>query len=132
MHQWTGGTSELADRGCYVCGGSDNLLSTDVIIEEEGILALCAGCTVTLAKFGGYRLWSPELEAELENWKVRARDAERYQKLAEDALIDVSSVALSVESRRAQAKAELEAKLSDRNSAGQFVKKVVLEGTSNA
>lgn len=132
MHRWTGGTTELADRGCYVCGGSDNLISTDVIIEQEGILALCTGCIVTAAKFGGYRLWSPEMEAELEDYRVRVRDAEVYRRIAEDAVINIAEAATRVEAQRATEAEAAAAKLAGRDSKGHYVKQSVPEGTSNA
>jgi len=123
MERWTGGTDELAEHGCYICGNRDNLLSTEVIIDTEGILALCSGCVVTLAKFGGYRLWSPEMEAEFEHYKVRARDAEHYQRVAEDAVIKLVEAGTEINARREDEKALLAERLGERDSAGRFVSK---------
>lgn len=49
-------TFQIAKQGCYTCGRGDSLVSTEIIIEGEGILALCPGCIHDLAVSAGYKV----------------------------------------------------------------------------
>jgi hypothetical protein len=119
-----------ASGQCYVCEGTKDLVNTEQIIPEEGLLLLCRTCVVSAARALKFRLWTPELEAELERAKLRARDAEAYQKIAEDAVIGIHDAAESVFKRQADEAEETRRRNDGRNSRGQFVKPDVFE-TSN-
>lgn len=60
-----------AKEGCYTCGRGDELVSTEVSIEGEGILVLCKGCITDMARAGNIAVEPAEAIAELE----RQRDA---------------------------------------------------------
>lgn len=60
-----------AQEGCYTCGRGDQLVSTEVSIDGEGILVLCKGCITDLARAGDIAVEPGEAIRELE----RQRDA---------------------------------------------------------
>ena len=122
MRRYERGPLPPANEGCYVCDSGLHLIDTEVIIQNEGQLLICVGCIISGARKMGYRLWSPEKEAELEDAKVRARNAEALQEVAEDAVIGLVTASSDI-IQRTEEEAELVAKRNDgRNSRGQFVK----------
>lgn len=123
MRRYERGPLPPANEGCYVCDSGLHLVDTEVIIQNEGALVLCLGCLVSGVRKLGYRLWSPDKEAELEDAKVRARNAEAMQKVAEDAVIGLVTASSDI-IQRSDEEAEAAARRNDgRNSRGQFVKK---------
>jgi hypothetical protein len=62
-----------AKEGCYVCGRGDSLVDTEVPIIGEGVLAICKGCIVDMARTAGVDVDPSGRIAELE----RERDAAR-------------------------------------------------------
>lgn len=49
-------TFQIAKQGCYTCGRGDSLISTEIIVEGEGILAYCPGCIHDMAVTAGYKV----------------------------------------------------------------------------
>lgn len=47
-------TSLTANGGCYLCGSTNGLVSTGVIIEGEGLLTLCRGHINDMAVTAGF------------------------------------------------------------------------------
>lgn len=39
-----------AKQTCYLCGRADHLVDTQVIIEGEGVLAICEGCVLDMVR----------------------------------------------------------------------------------
>ena len=54
MEPYSYDTSLTANGGCYLCGSVNGLVSTEKIIEGEGLLAICSGCINDLAVTAGY------------------------------------------------------------------------------
>lgn len=56
MEKYAYSTDLTANGGCYVCRSTNNLVSTGVIIEGEGLLALCGGCINDMAVTAGFKV----------------------------------------------------------------------------
>lgn len=71
MQKYGYDTSLTANGGCYICASTNGLVSTDISIEGEGLLALCSGCIHDLAVTAGFRVNGQDEIASLKE-KVEA------------------------------------------------------------
>jgi hypothetical protein len=97
MAQYAGDAlSAHAKMGCYLCGRGDRLVSTEVQIEGEGILAICTGCIQDLAQAGRLTFneaYVQELRSELATTKIALEDAQRLEARLQAALRNIQKPA---------------------------------------
>lgn len=73
-----------AKGACYLCHQPHDCVDTEIIIEGEGILAICRGCIADLARTTGFDL--DDRSTEIELLRIE-RDEARAEAKASDHLI---------------------------------------------
>jgi hypothetical protein len=81
MHREQNSAYYHARQSCYTCLGTDNLVDTEVVIEGEGVLAICEGCVREMARTLGIDLFDQTskidaLEIELADTKTALAEAD--------------------------------------------------------
>lgn len=106
------GTDSLANGGCYFCNGADNLVTAGVLIEGEGILAICKSCVQYAAEALGLELMDRTVFEQRDALASELRDTRAELAEAELVVVDIVEAANAVRQRKEErAIADLEAQL---------------------
>lgn len=106
------GTDSLANGGCYFCNGADNLVSAGVMIEGEGILAICKGCVQYAAEALDLELMDATVIAQRDALAAELSDTRAELAEAELVVVDIVNAANDVRQRKEERElADLEAQL---------------------
>lgn len=106
------GTDSLANGGCYFCNGADNLVSAGIVIEGEGILAICKGCVQYAAEALDLELMDASVLEQRDSLAAELKDTRAELAEAELVVVDIVEAANAIRQRKEDRElAELEQQL---------------------
>lgn len=94
------GTDSLANGGCYFCNGADNLVSAGIVIEGEGILAICKGCVQYAAEALGLELMDAAVLEQRDSLVAELKDTRAELAEAEMVVVDIVDAANEIRQRK--------------------------------
>jgi len=89
-----------AKGGCYTCLSADHLVNSGVIIEGEGILAICRACVKDMAQTIGLVLMDQDIYTKLEQAEEQIKDLRAELGEAELVIVDIVDAANNVRQRK--------------------------------
>ena len=89
-----------AKESCYLCGTAHDVCDTEVTIDYEGVLAICRGCTATMATTMGFAL--DDRSAEIDGLRAELHEVTERATFAESMLDELESAAIQIRAARAK------------------------------